>query len=74
MRSEYCEFLTQMQKIADKDAVIIEARHHDVLDFYFTEKKTPEEAYAEYMKFRDRWYAINGAKPPFVGNLYCLNP
>lgn len=74
MRSEYCEFLTQMQKIADADSVIIEARHHDVLDFYFKENKTPERAYKEYLKFRKRWYAINGAPTPIVNHLHPLNP
>jgi len=44
---------------------IIQARHYDVLDYYFKSKNTPEEAYRYYSKhFLPRWKAItdNGKK------------
>ena len=58
MRSHFCEWLTQLSTIAKADNILVEAQHHDVLVFYYNENKTPEEAYPEYVKFRDRWIAL----------------
>lgn len=58
MRSEFAEFLDQMQHEADKEQITVQARHYDVLDYYFKIKKTPEEAFADYKKFLRRWNAI----------------
>lgn len=59
MRSEFCEWLDQMQHVADADNIIIQARHYDILDYYFKTKKTPEQAFNDYSKnFLPRWNAI----------------
>lgn len=47
-----------MQKIADDSNIIIEARHFDVLDYYFKAKQSPMEAFKDYCKFRVRIYAL----------------
>jgi hypothetical protein len=58
MRSEFAEWLDQMQHVADVDNVTVAARHVDVLDYYFKAKKTPNEAFQEYKRFLDRWNAL----------------
>ena len=59
MRSEFAEFLDQMQHIADNDSIIVQARHYDVLDYYFKLKYSPEDAYKQYKQnFLPRWNAI----------------
>lgn len=59
MRSEFAEWLDQMQKEADKEKVIVAARHYDVLDYYFKVKLSPVEAFRRYNKeFLPRWNAI----------------
>ena len=58
MRSEFAEFLDQMQHIADTENMVVQARHYDVLDYYFQMKETPEEAFKQYKKFLARWNAI----------------
>ena len=59
MRSEFCEFLDQMQHVADADGVTVAARHHDVLNYYFKMKYEPAKAYHEYKNnFLPRWNAI----------------
>jgi predicted metallo-beta-lactamase superfamily hydrolase len=61
MRSEFTEWLDQMQHVADADNVTVAARHFDVLDYYFKSKKTPEEAYQDYTKFLKRWNALTNS-------------
>lgn len=58
MRSEFCEFLDQMQLIADKENIVVWARHYDVLDFYFKEGQNPHEAFSDYKEFLKRWNAL----------------
>lgn len=59
MRSEFAEWLDQMQHIADADNITVAARHHDVLDYYFKIKLTPQDAYKRYKtQFLPRWNAI----------------
>lgn len=58
MRSEFCEFLDQMQHIADKENIVVWARHYDVLDYYFKSKMEPANALYMYKDFLRRWNAI----------------
>jgi hypothetical protein len=58
MRSEFAEWLDQMQHIADSDNIIVAARHYDWLCFQFETKETPTEAYHNYRHFLKRWNAI----------------
>ena len=59
MRSDFAQFLDDMQHIADKDGITIAARHYDVLDYYFKIYKSPENAYYDYKNhFLPRWNAI----------------
>lgn len=59
MRSQFAEWLDQMQHIADNDNIIVQARHYDVLDYYFQMKKSPQQGYDDYKKnFLPRWNAI----------------
>ncbi len=58
MRSEFAEFLDQMQHVADLENVTVQASHYDVLDFYFKSKETPAAAFNQYKKFLKRWNAI----------------
>lgn len=59
MRSEFAEWLDQMQHIADKDNIVVQARHYDVLDYYFKSNKTPQQGYESYKNnFLPRWNAI----------------
>lgn len=61
MRTEFAEFLDQMQHIADKDGIDIQARHIDLLEFYFKRKTkmTPQQAYDDFKtNFLPRWNAI----------------
>ncbi len=59
MRSEFAEWLDQMQHVADKDNLIVQARHFDCLDYYFKVGKTPQQAFTEYKNnFLPRWNAL----------------
>ena len=58
MRSEFAEWLDQMQHEADKENITVQARHIDLLDFYFKGKKTPAEAFKQYVAFLKRWNSI----------------
>lgn len=58
MISEFSQYLTDIQKIANDSNIIIEARHFDVLDYYFKAKQSPMEAFKDYCKFRIRIYAL----------------
>jgi hypothetical protein len=58
MRSEFAQWLDEMQHIADKGAVDVQARHYDVLDFYFKARKSPQQAYDEFTKYLKRWNAL----------------
>lgn len=58
MRSEFAEWLDQMQHVADTENITVAARHYDLLDYQFKTKMTPEKAFAEYKRFLVRWNAI----------------
>lgn len=59
MRSEFAQWLDDMQHIADAENITVAARHFDVLDFYFKSKKSPEQAFLDYRdNFLPRWNAI----------------
>jgi hypothetical protein len=59
MRSDFAQWLDEMQHVADADGITVAARHYDVLDYYFKVKKSPTEAYADYKNnFLPRWNAI----------------
>lgn len=58
MRSPFAEWLDQMQHIADKEEIVVQARHYDLLDYQFKTNLTPLEAFKEYKKFLIRWNAI----------------
>lgn len=59
MRTAYCEWLEQMQLLADKHGIIIQARHHDFLVFHFACKYTVEQSFFEYKNnFLPRWNAL----------------
>lgn len=75
MRSEFCQWLLEFQEVASKENIIVEARHFDVLEYYFTAKEgTLEQTLEEYKNFRKRWYAINGAELPVSSNLKPIDP
>lgn len=60
MKSEFCQWLNDMQEIADNDNIVVQARHFDVLDYYFKAHNSPQEAFADYKNnFLPRWNAIN---------------
>lgn len=61
MRSEFCNWLIQLQKIATKENIIVEAQHFDMLDYFYKTGCTPEKTYSEYKGFRKRWMAINAS-------------
>ena len=67
MISEFAQYLTDMQKIADDSNIIIEARHFDVLDYYYKAKQSPLEAFKDYCKFRIRIYALENKELPIIG-------
>jgi len=69
MKSEFCQYLCDMQKIADGSNIIIEARHFDVLDYYFKAKKSAIEAFKDYCKFRSRIYALEEQELPTTKEL-----
>jgi hypothetical protein len=58
MRSEFAEWLDQMQHVADTENIIVQARHVDLLDFFFRSKKSPTQAFEEYVRFLFKWNAI----------------
>lgn len=59
MRTELADWLDKMQHVADTENITVQARHIDVLDYYFESKKTPEEAFNDYKtNFLPRWNAI----------------
>lgn len=58
MRSEFAQWLDEMQHLADADSITVAARHYDVLDYYFKMNKSPQTPYDEYKKFVNRWNAI----------------
>jgi len=58
MISKFCQYLYDIQKIADDSNIIVEARHFDVLDYYFKSNHSPKEAFKAYCKFRKRIYAL----------------
>jgi len=58
MKSPFAEWLDKMQHIADKEEIIVQARHYDVLDYYFKSNETPEKALGDYKKFLVRWNAL----------------
>lgn len=58
MRSQFSQFLHDMQDEATKENTIVEARHYDVLKFYFQSNMKPIDAFENYKKFKERWNAI----------------
>lgn len=72
MKTEFCQYLYDMQKIADDSNITIEARHFDVLDFYFKSKLSPLEAFKEYTKFLPRIYALDEQELPVLKKLIPL--
>jgi len=64
MKSDFCEYLEEMQVIASQENIIVEAQHFDVLDYYYKSKIKPAEAFKQYKQFRVRVYAINNELMP----------
>lgn len=59
MRSPFAEWLDQLQKIADQENIVVQARHIDVLEHYYKfEKLSPLEAFDDYKPFLERWNAL----------------
>lgn len=58
MRSPFAEWLDQMQHIADKENIVVQARHIDTLEFYFKDNLTPQDAFDMYKYFLKRWNAL----------------
>lgn len=59
MKSDFAQWLDEIQHIADEDNITVAARHYDVLDYYFKINKSPHEAYLDYKNnFLPRWNAI----------------
>jgi hypothetical protein len=59
MRSEFAEWLDQIQHIADAENIVVQARHIDLLEHFFKNKHLlPEQAFHDYKKFLIRWNAI----------------
>jgi len=69
MKTEFCQYLYDMQKIADDSNITVEARHFDVLDFYFKSKLSPLQAFKEYAKFLPRIYALDEEVSPIKPQL-----
>lgn len=58
MKSEFCQWCTELQKIASKDNVIIEAQMFDLLDYLFRTGVDLEESYTSYVETKERINAI----------------
>lgn len=58
MRTELADYIDKMQHIADNENITIQARHIDLLDYYFKIEMTPKEAVEGYKEFLSRWNAI----------------
>lgn len=60
-KSNFCQWLADLQQLANEDNIIIEAQHYDCLNLLYHEWLqgiTNEEAYARYKDFRKRWHAL----------------
>ena len=59
MKSPYCQWLTDLSELAKKENVIIEAKYHDGLDFFFQSKLSLQDALIRYKDLVKRIVAIN---------------
>lgn len=59
MKSEFCQWCTELQRIANKDGVIIEAQMFDLLDYLFRTGVDLEESYTSYVETKQRINAIS---------------
>ena len=60
MKSEYCQWLNDLADIAEPKGIIINARYHDGLDFFFLSKLTPKDTLPKYQNLVTRCEAIDG--------------
>jgi len=58
MKSEFCQWCTELQKIANRDGVIIEVQMFDLLDYLFRTGVDLEESYTSYVETKKRIEAI----------------
>ena len=58
MKSTFCQWCTDLQVIASKDGVVIEAQMFDSLIYLFRIGTTPENAYPCYLDTKRRIEAI----------------
>lgn len=68
MKSTICQWLTDLQVLASKENLIVEAQHFDCLEFLF--KSHPQDldaALKEYKDFRKRYEALGGHVPQTPG-------
>lgn len=68
MRSKFCNWCIQLQKIATKENIIVEARHFDMLDYFYKTGTTPEKTYPEYKEFRKRWMELNDSSKKIISS------
>lgn len=59
MRSEFQQWLYDLQELASKENIIIEAIYYDGLDYFFKAKFTLEESLKKYKELKRRCVAIN---------------
>jgi len=65
MRSELCQWLINLQVLASKDNVIVEAQHYDCLEYlHRMHGKDLEAAYKEYTDFKKRYEALTDTATP----------
>jgi hypothetical protein len=59
MKSPYCQWLTDLSELAKNENVIIEAKYHDGLDFFFQSSLSVQDALPRYKDLVRRVIAIN---------------
>lgn len=58
MKSEFCQWLTDLQIIGTTHGIIIEAQHYDVLEYLFRTGHSVSAAYPNYIEVKQRLEAI----------------
>jgi hypothetical protein len=61
MKSELCAWLTDLQSLASKEGLIVEAQHIDCLEFIFRCRLNDSLEYSldEYKQFKRKYDALN---------------
>ena len=58
MKSEFCQWVTEVSKVAEVNNDVVEAKYYDGLDYFFKLRLQPDEAYRRYKDLVRRCFAI----------------